>query len=78
MQSYKWDIWSASYKCDKDVYPTQIIFDFLNIGIIITFHQVTCPCSEDSIKIQFFKVKLALLVAFIIFVISVLKIVRYV
>ena len=29
-----------SYKCDKDVCPTHIIFNFLNIGIIITFHQV--------------------------------------
>ena len=26
-----------SYKCDKDVCPTPIIFNFLNIGIIFTF-----------------------------------------
>ena len=32
-----------SYKCDKDVCPTHIIFNFLNIGIIITFHQVNKP-----------------------------------
>ena len=28
-----------SYKCDKDVYPTDTIFNFLNIGIIIAFYQ---------------------------------------
>ena len=32
-----------SYKCDKDVSPTHIIFSFLNIGIIITFHQINKP-----------------------------------
>ena len=32
-----------SYKCDKDVYPIHIVFNFLNIGIIITFHQVNKP-----------------------------------
>ena len=32
-----------SYKGDKDVYPIHIIFNFLNIGIKITFHQVNKP-----------------------------------
>ena len=32
-----------SYKCDKDVRPTHTIFNFLNMGIIITFHQVNKP-----------------------------------
>ena len=66
-----------SYKCDKDVYPTHIIFNFLNMGIIITFHQVNKLCNEDSIKTQFYTVKLALLVAFINFVISVPELIRY-
>ena len=56
----------------KDVYPTHIISNFLNKSIIITFHQVNKPMQ----KTQFYK--LALLVAFINFVISVLKLVRYV
>ena len=29
-----------SYNCDEDVYAIHIIFNFLKIGIIITFHQV--------------------------------------
>ena len=53
-----------SYKCDKDVYPTHIY--------ISPFIRLTSLCNEDSIKTQFYKVKLALLVAFINFVFSVL------
>ena len=66
-----------SYKCDKDVYPIHIIFNFLNIGIKSPFIRLTSLCDEESIKTQFYKVKLALLVVFISFVISVLKLVRY-
>ena len=43
-----------SYKCDKDVYPIHIIFDFFNIGIIITFHQVNNPIKIPS-KSNFIK-----------------------
>ena len=78
MQSNKWDIWVQSYKYDKDVYPTHIILNFLNTGIIITFYQVNKPMQWRFHQNQFYKVKLALLVAFIIFVISVLKLVWYV